>query len=145
MVALDDRARPLEGHALDHVGVERALDQEFRAADLGGFAIEDVDEDAADDLPLLFRIGDARERGQELLSRVDVHQVQVEVVAEHADDFLGLVLSEHAVVDEDAGELVADGFRDQHRRDRRVDPAREAANDLGVADLLADLGRPSLR
>ena len=39
----------------DHVGVDRALREPFRVADLRGFALEDFDEVAADDLALLLR------------------------------------------------------------------------------------------
>ena len=42
------------------------------------------------------------------------------------------------MIDEHAGELVADRLVDQHRRDRRVDAAGEAADDAALADLLAD-------
>ena len=44
------------------------------------------------------------------------------------------------MVDEDAGQLVADRLVDQHRRDRAVDAAGKAADHPAVADLLADLG-----
>ena len=50
------------------------------------------------------------------------------MVAEQADDLLGLVGAHQAVVDEHAGQLVADRLVDQHRRDRAVDPARQAAD-----------------
>ena len=36
-----------------------------------------------------------------------------------------LVLAQEAVIDEDAGELVADGFMDQGGRHRAVDAARQ--------------------
>jgi hypothetical protein len=39
------------------------------------------------------------------------------------------------VVDEDAGELVADRLVDQHRGHRGIDAAREAADHLALADL----------
>ena len=65
-------------------------------------------------------------------------QRHVEVVVERLDHLLGLVLAQEAVVDEDARELVADGAVDEQRRDGRVDAARERADDLVVADLLAD-------
>ncbi len=42
------------------------------------------------------------------------------------------------MVDEDAGELVADGLVDQHRGHRGVDAARQSANDPALADLRAD-------
>ena len=44
------------------------------------------------------------------------------------------------MVDEHAGQLLADRLVDQHRRDRAVDPARQAADHLALADLLADVG-----
>jgi hypothetical protein len=49
------------------------------------------------------------------------------------------------VIDEDAGELVADRLVDQHRRDRGIDAAREAADHLAVADLRADRAIASSR
>ena len=62
VVRLDRHRRPAgKRHALDHVGVERALGQKFGAADLLRFRIEHVDEQLADDLALLLRIGDAGE------------------------------------------------------------------------------------
>ena len=62
----------------------------------------------------------------------------MELVAEDAHDLLGLVEAQHAVVDEDAGELVADGAVQQRRDDAGVDAAGQPADDLGVADLRAD-------
>jgi hypothetical protein len=49
VMALDgDRWAAGEGDRFDDVGIERALRQEFRAADLLGFLLEDVDEQRAD-------------------------------------------------------------------------------------------------
>src|SRR3546814_15705797 len=63
----------------------------------------------------------------------------VVMVAEEADDLLGLAEAHQAVIDEDAGELIADRLVDQHRRDGAVDAAGKAANHLPLAHLLADL------
>ena len=73
-------------------------------------------------------------------ARVDVDQRDVVAVAEQRDDLLRLALAHQAVVDEHAGQLVADRFVDQHRRDRAVDAARQAADHAALADLLADVG-----
>ena len=51
---------------------------------------------------------------------------------------LALARAHQAVVDEDAGELVADRLVDQHRRDRRIDAAGEAADHPALADPGAD-------
>ena len=81
---------------------------------------------------------DAGEAREEALLGVDVDERHLEVVAEGLDDLLGLVLAQQAVVDEDAGQLVADRLVDEQRGDRGVDAAREGADDALVADLRAD-------
>ena len=72
---------------------------------------------------------DAVERRREKLVRIDVDERNIVVAAEQADDLLGLALAQQAVVDEDAGQLVADRLVDQHGRDRRIDAAGQAADD----------------
>ena len=64
--------------------------------------------------------------------------MQIVVLAEHGDDVGRLVLAHQAVVDEDAGQLVADRLVDQQRRNGTVDAARQRADDALVADLFAD-------
>ena len=49
-----------------------------------------------------------------------------------------IAVAEEAVVDEDAGELVADCLVDQYGRDRAVDPAGKPTDYAFVADLFAD-------
>ena len=63
----------------------------------------------------------------------------VVVAAEQADDLFGLGLAHQALVDEHAGELVADRLVQQHGGDGAIDAAREAADHPSLADLLADL------
>ena len=107
-----------------------------------GLLLEDLDEDAADDLALLLGIGDAAQRREEPLARVDGDEVQVEVLAERRDDLLGLAQAQQAVVDEDARQPVAERLVAEDGRDRRVDAAREAADDVVVArHLRADARR----
>ena len=55
-----------------------------------------------------------------------------------AHDFR-LAPAQHAVIDENAGELVADGLVNQRRRDARIHTAAQAQNDLFLADLGANL------
>ena len=108
--------------------------------DAARLGLERVDEEFADGLPLHLRIVEPFERAEELLRRVDMDERDVEVAAEEADHLLRLALAQEAVIDEDAGELVADRLVDQDRRDRRIDAAREAADDPRFADLRADAG-----
>ncbi len=44
-----------------------------------------------------------------------MHQRDVVVMPEQVDDGLGFVEPQHAVIDEDTCQLVADRFVDQHR------------------------------
>src|SRR3546814_3548402 len=61
------------------------------------------------------------------------------MIAEQADDVLALALAQQAVVDEDAGELLTNGFVDQHGSHGRIDAAGEAADHAALADLFANL------
>ena len=118
-----DRRRAGAAAGLDHVGVERALDEEARVAELGRLLLEDADELGADRLALGLGVGDAGEPREEAFLGVDGDERDLEVVAEGGDDLLALVLAHQAVVDEHARQLVADGAVDEQRRDARVDAA----------------------
>ena len=62
-------------------------------------------------------------------------KLNLEVTTEHLLDDPRLVGTEHAVVHEDAGQLLADGLVDQRRRDTRVDAAAQAEDHLFPAGL----------
>ena len=76
---------------LDNVGIDRALREELHIRQLLGFFLKDADELRADDLALLLRIGDALERCEEALCRVDADKVDGRA-AEGALDLVALVL-----------------------------------------------------
>ena len=143
VVALDV-GRALAAAGLDDVGVEGALDEELdrRALGLGDDLplgrLEHADELAADDLALELGVGDVGEEAEEPLLRVDDLEIDAGGLDEVPLDLLGLPLPQQPVVDEHAGQLVADRPLDQRRSDRGVDPARQPADDPLVADLLAD-------
>ena len=142
---------------LDDVGVERALGEEVGGVILRSpsprpglplFCLkaqparlvgEDLDELAADDLAFLLRVDDTGEGVEEAVGGVDVAEVDVEPSGHHVDDTLALLEAEQPVVDEDAGQLAADGAVHKRRRHRRVDSAGEGADDAAVADLAADV------
>ena len=132
VVALDGGAG--DGEALDAVGVDGALGEPLDVADLAGFLVEDVDEAFADDLALALGIGHSGELAEEFFGCVDADHIEAEalIVAQHV---AVLVLAEHAVIDEDAGEVAADGAVEKHCGHRRVDAAREAEHHLVVAEL----------
>ena len=140
VVRLDGDGRAAgEGHALDHVRVERALGEEGRTADLFGLGLEHLDEQSADGLALGFGVGNALESAEELFGFIHVNEGNVVGIAEQAHHLFGLAGAHQAVVDEDAGELGADGLVDEHRRHGAVDAARQAADDALEADLSLDV------
>ena len=128
MVALDVGGA-LAAAGLDDVGVERALHEELdRRAfgvgdDLALGSLEHPDELAADDLALLLGVGDVGEEAEEPLLGVDDLEVDAGGLDEVALDLLGLALAQQAVVDEHAGQLVADRSLDQGCGDGGVDAA----------------------
>ena len=138
-------ATPVAAARLDHIGVQRSLDEERNIAELPGLLLEDPDELLADDLPLLLGILDALEPREEALLGVDVHERHVEMTLEGLDDLRRLVLAQQPVIDEHAGELVADGLVDEQRGDRRVDASGQRAERSCAADLGADPARPPPR
>src|SRR5690606_7328358 len=155
VVALDQGGRVVaDGHALDHVGIERALGEVVGVTDgLEGF-FEHFDEGVADDLALFLGVGDALETAQEELRRVNDTQIDLEVPRVERLDLFAFAGAEQAVVNEDAGELLADGLVDERGGHGGIDSAGKAEEHAGffahgladVGDRVSDevLGRPVL-
>src|SRR5581483_7459183 len=122
----------------DDVGVEGPLGQEVDAAERTRLLLDYVDEDPPDDAPLLLRIDHTGQPLEEAAGRVHVLDAHVEAAVHHVEDALRLLAAQKAVVDEDAGQLVADGAVDEGRRHRAVDSAREGADDPSAPDRLPD-------
>ena len=108
---------------LDHVGVERSLYEVLDVAELASLFLEHANEIFADSPALLLGLGDAGQPLEEALIRVDVNERHFEVLIEGAHDVGCFLGPQEPVVDEDAGELVADSTVNEQRRDRRIDTA----------------------
>src|SRR5213594_1758107 len=138
-MALDERRRvSIDGHGLDYVGVKRALRQKLRLARALACGLEDLDEGFADDFAFALGIGYAAQLFQEERRSVLVLELDVKVAAEdllHDFRFAG---AEQPVVDENAGELVADGLVQERGGEARIHAARQAEQDALRADLGAD-------
>ena len=67
-----------------------------------------------------------------------MHERDVVTIAKQSNHLLRLGKAQQSVVDEDAGELFADGLVNQDSGDRRIDAAREPADHPTIADLRAD-------
>ena len=77
-------------------------------------------------------------RSRNELARVGLDDRQLHALGEALHNLRGFVLPQQSVVDEDARQPIADRVVHEHRRDRRIDAAAQAADDAPVADLLAD-------
>src|SRR6185437_13781094 len=101
VVAFDHRRGAADGDGLDHVGVESSLHQEV-GVQAAGLGFEGFDKDPANDLALLFRVGDAGERGQEGGAGVHGDDIEAQLAAEVVLHLLELIETQQAVVDEHA-------------------------------------------
>jgi hypothetical protein len=99
---------------------------------------EDLDEEVADDAALALRVRHAGERRDEAPRGIHRHQADAEDFAEQGLDLAALVAAQQAVVDEDAGELIADGAVDERGRHRGVDAAGQTADRPPAGDALGD-------
>ena len=111
---------------LDHVRVQRALHEEPRAGVLARDLLEDADELLADRLALGLGIGHPGELREEPVLGLHVDERHVEVPRERLLDLLGLPLAVQPVVDEHAGQLVADRAVDEQRRHAESTPPESA-------------------
>ena len=102
------------------------------------FRLEHVDEQFADGLALDFGVLDAGKRVEKRIGRVHMDQRNVVGAAEQRQNLLGFAKPQQPVIDEHAGELIADGFVDQDRGNGGIDAAGKPADHPGLADLAAD-------
>ena len=110
----------------------------FARSKLLRLGLEHLDELAPDDLALGFGVDHAGQMAEELRARIDRDHPGMQPAGEHLHHHRALVQPQQAVVDEHAGQLVADRAVDQRRGHARIDTARQAEDHLLVADLLAD-------
>ena len=101
------------------------------------FLVEHLHEQAADDLALLLRIGLAAQRVEEARLGIDADDLHAQVLGEDLHDLVAFVQAQQAVIDEHAGQLVADGLVQQRRDHRGIDAAGQAEQHLALAHLRA--------
>ena len=124
VMRFDRHRRPAsERDTFDHIRVKRALGEEICTAQLLRFLFEHGDKLAADKFALFLRIGDAIKARHKALLCIHDDERDIVMIAKQAFDLLALVHAQQSVIDENAGELVANRFVDQDRGDRAIDPA----------------------
>jgi hypothetical protein len=139
VVRLDDvRLAGLRARGLDDVGVDRALPQPLHVFDESGLLLEDLDEQASDDLALRLRLVDALERVEIALRRVDADHAHAHVARHRLHHLVAFAEAQETRVDEHARELVADRALEQRGDDRRIHTARQPEQHVIGADLRAD-------
>lgn len=108
---------------LDDIGIEGALGEEVGAVDFVGGLFEDLDEPMPDAFSLDLRLIDPGEIIKEGFGGIDDAEVDFEMVTEGVFDEIAFFVAEESVIDEDAGELVADGFVEECSDDGGIDAA----------------------
>ena len=128
MMALNDGR--VAHTALDDVRVDRALHEIIHPTELFRFRLKHADEFFSDNLALALRLLHACELQEKALRRVNTNQIHIELLAEHPLDIVPFPLAEQAVVDEYAGQILADRLVQQHGGHRRIHAARKGAQHL---------------
>ena len=112
--------------------------QVFGILHLLGFFVKDFHEFLANDLPLLFWIRNTLQLAQEAISGINLDDLDAQVAAQGVHYLISLVLAQQAVINKDAGQLVANCLVDQNSRNAGVNPAGKAQDNLFVADFFTD-------
>ena len=122
--------------AFHDVGVNGALHEIIDFSDLLSEFFKHANELFADDLPLFFGFGHAVQTAQKAFGGVDFYHVHALFFFENAHNLFRFVLTEQAVIDEHARQVVADGFIEHRCRDRAIHAAAHRAQDFFVPDFL---------
>jgi hypothetical protein len=133
-----DRGLAAEGHRFDDIRVQRALGQVTDLTDLVGLVLEDFDEAETDPLALDLRVDHPLQFAEKVVGGIDIDDVEFALLLEEAQDRLRFAGPHQAVVDMDAGQLIADGPVDDGGHHRRIDTAGQGAEDPVAADPILD-------
>lgn len=115
--------------ALDDVGENGALREEFDLTEFLGFVLEYADKFVADYLTFLFGVGYALESVKEPIHRVDRDEVHAELTFENFLHLFEFAFAEESVIDEYANEGFGCRLVDECRANRTVDAARKSEED----------------
>ncbi len=91
---------------------------------------ENIDEFAADGFAFQFGICNISQRSVKFFRSIDAANIEMKVVFVDLKRVLELAKTQQAVIDEDAGLPRTDCLVYQHRRDGRIDTARQTADNI---------------
>ena len=129
----------LTSAGLNNVRINGALCQELNAVQILSLVKEDLPELGTNQATLHLWLGNASQKLCVALLCVNVNQRHVELLAENLLNHLWLALTEHAMVNKHAGQLVANSAMDKSCDNRRVNAAGKRQNNAAIANLLANL------
>ena len=142
MVALDLHRNPLTGFgidaragAFDHIGVKGALGEVIKGPKPLALLFKHPDEFGANQLALLLGIGDPIKLVDEALPGIDVFDIDVKTLVEKLHQKLGLPFAHEALVNEHAGELIANGLVQQEGEGGGIDTTGEGQQDTLISHL----------
>ena len=99
-------------------GIQCPLDQILDALQLLRFGFKILDEETSDGLAFPLRVGDALQSGQKLLGPIEDPEIQMQLRGKRLLHLIALPRPQYAIVDEDTGQLIADGPMGKRRGDR---------------------------
>ena len=125
VMRFDRHRRPAgEADAFDHIGIERALREEIRPAQLCRLFLEYGNKFAANKFALFLWVSDTIKARHKAFLGIHHDQRDVVMIAEQFFDLFAFVKAQKPVIDENAGELIADRLMDQDCSNRAINPAR---------------------
>ena len=145
---LDHLRRAPHRTRLDHIRIQRSLNKIVDASLLFGDAMRFIlkyrNKFVPDNLAFFLGIADVLELVKKTIGRVDRIQPQPQLIAQSLLNFFELVLAQHSVVHEDAGQpRLAAGIAQrpvhQDGRNRRIHSAGKRADRIPASDLLPNL------
>ena len=123
---------------LDDVRVDRALGQPLHVvAQFPGLLFEHLDEQVADDLALALGIVDAFQGGEKPRLGIHADHLHPHVLGERGHDLVAFPVAQQAVVDEHAGQLIAERLVQQRGDHRGIHPAGKPQQDTVPTDTVA--------
>ncbi len=122
----------------DDIGIDGPLGQPVGILNPLRLFFKNIDKQTADDLAFLFRIALTGQSGQKALFGINPDNLDPQIFGKGRHDLVPFPQTQQAVVDKDAGQLVADGTVDQGGGNRRINTAGESENDPIAADLATD-------
>ena len=141
MVTFNHFTRDIE--RLYSIRINRALRKPFGISNLASFIVEYLYKIPANNLALFLRLGYPCQIREETFAGIYANHVQTEafIIAHH---IFKLILTEHTMIYENAGELLTDSLVEQYGHHRRIHTSGKAENHAVRANLLAELSYGSL-